>query len=81
MPAFPGQKEQQAAKNAGRKIITILNKSDLADKEITGRWLSILAGDKGPVLAFDAKKTGGLKTENLLLANRPQSMSTGARYA
>lgn len=59
----------------GKKIITILNKSDLADKEITGRWLSILAGDKGPVLAFDAKKMGGVKKlENLLLANRPQSI-------
>lgn len=59
----------------GKKIITILNKSDLADKEITGRWLSILAADKRPVLAFDAKKTGGIKKlENLLLANRPQRM-------
>lgn len=59
----------------GKKIITILNKFDLADKEITGRWLSILASDKRPVLAFDAKKTGGVKKlENLLLANRTQSM-------
>ena len=56
-----GRNERLQKMLGGKKIITILNKSDLADKEITGRWLSVLAGDKGPVLAFDAKKMGGVK--------------------
>lgn len=59
----------------GKKRITILNKSDLADMQITGRWLKLLAGDRVPVLAFEAKKMGGVKKlENLLLMNRPQNI-------
>ena len=68
-----GRNERLQKMLGGKKIITILNKTDLADKEITGRWLSVLAGDKGPVLAFEAKKMGGDKRlEHLLLARRTQ---------
>ncbi|MDO9534617.1 MAG: ribosome biogenesis GTPase YlqF [Bacillota bacterium] len=58
-----------------KKRIIILNKADLADQDITGRWLNHLAGEKRPVLAFDAKKTIGLKKlEKVLLMSRPANL-------
>ncbi|MGI5822834.1 MAG: ribosome biogenesis GTPase YlqF [Dethiobacteria bacterium] len=55
--------------------LVVLNKADLADKEITGRWLEILAGKGWPVLAFDAKKAFALKKmEKILLVSRPQNL-------
>lgn len=58
-----------------KKRIIILNKADLADQDITGRWLNYLAGEKRPVLAFDAKKTVGLKKlEKILLLSCPANL-------
>ncbi len=55
--------------------VVLLNKADLADEKITGRWLKYLAGEKRPVLAFNAKKSVTLlKLEKLLLARRPRNL-------
>lgn len=55
-----------------KKRLIILNKADLAEEEITGRWLKILAGEKWPVLAFNAQKISGIKKlERLLFVHRP----------
>ena len=58
-----------------KKRIIILNKSDLAEKETTGRWLNYLAGEKWPVLDFNAKrKIEVIKLERLLDNLRPEKM-------
>lgn len=58
-----------------KKRLIILNKADLAEEEITGRWLEALAAEKWPVLAFNAQKNTGLnKLEKLLLLNRPEHL-------
>ncbi len=58
-----------------KKRLIILNKADLAEEEITGRWLEVLAGEKWPVLAFNARNASGLeKLEKLLLINRPVNL-------
>lgn len=57
-----------------KKRIVILNKADLAEKEITGCWLKFLAGDKWPVLDFNAKrKAEVIKMEKLLEFIRPRT--------
>ncbi len=56
-----------------KKRIVILNKADLAEKEITGCWLNFLAGEKRPVLAFNAKrKAEVIQMEKLLDFLRPR---------
>jgi len=56
-----------------KKRIVILNKADLAEKEITGCWLNFLAGGKWPVLAFNAKrKAEVIQMEKLLDTLRPR---------
>ena len=58
-----------------KKRLIVLNKADLAEEEITGRWLEVLAGEKWPVLAFNARNVAGLKKmEKLLLMNRPVNL-------
>ena len=57
-----------------KKRIVILNKTDLAEKEITGCWLHFLAGEKWPVLDFNAKrKAGVIQMERLLDSLRPRT--------
>jgi ribosome biogenesis GTPase A len=58
-----------------KKRLIVLNKADLAEEEITGRWLEVLAGEKWPVLAFNARNVAGLKKlEKLLFINRPANL-------
>jgi ribosome biogenesis GTPase A len=58
-----------------KKRLVILNKADLAEEEITGRWLEVLARENWPVLAFNARKITGLKRlEKLLLLNKPGNL-------
>lgn len=58
-----------------KERLVVLNKADLADEKITGRWLKILAREKWPVLAFNAQKTfTPKKLEKILLARRPQNI-------
>jgi ribosome biogenesis GTPase A len=58
-----------------KKRLIILNKADLAEEDITGHWLEVLAREKWPVLAFNAQKISGLKKlEKLLLLNRPGNL-------
>ncbi|RJX24073.1 MAG: ribosome biogenesis GTPase YlqF [Dethiobacter sp.] len=58
-----------------KKRLVILNKADLAEEDITGRWLEVLAREKWPVLAFNAREISGLKKlEKLLLVNRPENL-------
>jgi len=63
-------------KMLGRKErLVILNKADLADKKITGYWLKVLAGERWPVLAFNAQKTfTPRRLEKILLARRPRDL-------
>ncbi len=56
-----------------KKRLVLLNKSDLADQKKTGQWLSYLAVENGPVLAFSSKSRQDLKGfEALLLKMRPK---------
>lgn len=61
-----------------KKRLIILNKADLAEEEITGRWLEKFSAEKWPVLAFNAQKNTGLKSlERQLLLSKPDHL----RYA
>lgn len=56
-----------------KKRIIVLNKTDLAEQEITGCWLNFLAGE-WPVLAFNAKRKADIiRMEKLLESLRPRS--------
>ena len=58
-----------------KKRIIVLNKSDLAEKEMTGCWLNYLAGGKWPVLGFNAKRrTEVIKLERLVDSLRPETV-------
>lgn len=58
---------------AGKRRLVLLNKADLADKLETGRWLSYLAEENGPVLAFSSKGLADLpRFEALLQKERPR---------
>ncbi|NLX91152.1 MAG: ribosome biogenesis GTPase YlqF [Firmicutes bacterium] len=56
-----------------KRRIIVLNKTDLAEQEITGYWLNFLAGE-WPVLAFNAKRKADIiRMERLLESLRPRS--------
>lgn len=56
-----------------KKRIIVLNKTDLAEQEITGCWLRLLAGE-WPVLAFNAKRKADIiRMERLIETLRPRS--------
>ncbi len=58
-----------------RERVIVLNKTDLAEKEMTGCWLDLLAGDKWPVLAFNARRKTEIKQmEKLLGSLRPRKV-------
>lgn len=58
-----------------KKRLIILSKADLAEETITGRWLEVLAREKWPVLAFNARKAAGLrKLERLLYLSKPRNL-------
>lgn len=58
-----------------KKRLIVLNKADLADEKITGRWLKILARERWPVLAFNAKRAfTPKKLEKILFASRPKNL-------
>ncbi len=60
---------------SSKKRLILLNKSDLADKEITGQWLVYLARESRPVLAFSCKGLADLKRfETALLQLRPPQL-------
>ncbi len=60
---------------AGKSRLVLLNKADLADKTETGRWLSYLAEENGPVLAFSSKGLADLpRFEALLRKERPRQV-------
>ncbi len=58
---------------ARKKRIIILNKADLAEKEVTGRWIQYLGESERPVFALDARKTAGIeRIERFFMENRPK---------
>lgn len=64
---------QKALSN--KKRLVLLNKSDLADRKITGQWLNYLAKEHWPVLAFSSKDIRDLKRfETMLLEQRPKKL-------
>ena len=44
-----------------KKRVFILNKADLAEEEVTGRWLDYFSTEKGPVFSFNARDRGSIK--------------------
>ena len=66
----PRLKKLLGAKNR----VIVLNKTDLAEKELTGCWLNYLAGEKWPVLDFNANSRAEVKRmEKMLETFRPQT--------
>ena len=63
-------REMLAAKN-----VIILNKADLAEKDITGRWLDFFYREGRPAFPFTTKNPAALKElEKKLLQKRPQNL-------
>ncbi len=55
-----------------KKRVVILNKADLAEKDITGHWLQLMAVEEGPVLPFSAKVKKDLhELERTIMSYRP----------
>ncbi len=63
-------REMLAAKN-----VIILNKADLAEKTITGRWLDFFYREGRPALSYSVKNPAALKElEKKLLQNSPSNL-------
>ena len=57
------------------KSVIILNKADLAEKDITGQWLDFFYGEGRPAFSFSTKNPAALKElEKKLLQNRPRNL-------
>lgn len=46
---------------SNKKRLFILNKADLAEEEVTGRWLEYFSTEKGPVFSFNARRRTSVK--------------------
>ncbi len=44
-----------------KKRVFVLNKADLAEEEVTGRWLEYFSTEKGPVFSFTARHRTSVK--------------------